>query len=350
MIGFLKKIVIKAANPRAALPSVAIRPRVLDVNPFVERFSRAVEKAGYSTVEFRESLSEIIDYSAIIFHWPDEFFTPKRLAVSFRLLLKLRIAKLFGTKIIWVAHNRRAHDNDAHHQWIGAGFISLLDGVIYLSQSSRDLVRSDIAIPSSARELVTVHGTYRLADKREIVAAEGPVSLLNFGLVRPYKNIDVLVSAARAMDPSEAHLTVAGKRHDAVLAAKIEADIRTVGHITADFRDDIINDDELERMIDAHDGVVLPYRDILNSGSALQALSRNKPVLVPSTGSMPELQNDLGKEWIYLYEGSLNASHLRSFCERIRRDHRPTHPNLTAYSWQRVSDDLGPFLQLITKQ
>ena len=63
-------------------------------------------------------------------------------------------------------------------------------------------------------------------------------------------------------------------------------------------------------MIDANDAVVLPYRNILNSGVALHSLARNKPILAPRTGSLPELQQTVGGDWVHLFDGDISAEGL----------------------------------------
>lgn len=48
--------------------------------------------------------------------------------------------------------------------------------------------------------------------------------------------------------------------------------------------------------------VVLPYKEILNSGTALLGLSFDRRVYMPCTGAAPTLQRMVGREWLYLYD------------------------------------------------
>ena len=57
----------------------------------------------------------------------------------------------------------------------------------------------------------------------------------------------------------------------------------------------------------AADLVVLPFTEILNSGSAILALSFNRPLLVPSRGAMAELFDIIGPDWVRLYDGPLTS-------------------------------------------
>ena len=47
-------------------------------------------------------------------------------------------------------------------------------------------------------------------------------------------------------------------------------------------------EEELSRTLRAADAVVLPFRDILTSGSAILALSHGRPVIAPAMGCLPE--------------------------------------------------------------
>ena len=83
--------------------------------------------------------------------------------------------------------------------------------------------------------------------------------------------------------------------------------------ISLEIHEEVVPDEELEAVIDAHDAAVLPYRNILNSGSALHALSRNKPVLAPRMGSLPELLATVGPEWVHLFDGEINSEAIEQF-------------------------------------
>jgi len=55
----------------------------------------------------------------------------------------------------------------------------------------------------------------------------------------------------------------------------------------------------------AADLVVLPYTETINSGSALLALSFDRPTLVPAMGAVPDLYQLTGDNWVRRYEGEL---------------------------------------------
>src|SRR3546814_18874596 len=76
-----------------------------------------------------------------------------------------------------------------------------------------------------------------------------------------------------------------------------------------------LSDAEIERLTEEADAVVLPYRDIVNSGSALLARSRFRPVIATRLGSLIEFQGSGGEGWLWLYDGPLTGERMRGGIE-----------------------------------
>ena len=156
----------------------------------------------------------------------------------------------------------------------------------------------------------------------------------------------MLIRCTRDLTRSQATLTVIGFRFDQAYARKIEAMTAGRPEIRLDLRSDFVPQADLEAAIDDLHGVILPYREILNSGSALFALSRNRPVLAPHLGSLPELQARVGKNWLHLYDGTLSLAFLQSFVESLRTAwSKPC--DLSAYDWAPIGQSLRRFIDQI---
>lgn len=333
--------------------TVAIAPKDSSLNQFTGAFSRAVERAGHRVVELGWGRPDLASYDIAIMHWPDEmlrvtgFHTLLRVAKRFAKLHWTR--RLNHTRYIWVGHNIRPHDGNRVSPWLVQQLIRSIDGIIFLSRHSRDEFHRTYAMPERLPELVTVHGHY--GEMMQTPPQAPPpladrLHLVHFGQVRPYKNVERL-SGAVAQCPAIS-LDVIGTCASAELAAqlrRIAAD--APGNIALDLRAAFVPDAELEAAIDAAHAAVLPYKAILNSGSAFLALSRGRPVLAPASGSLPELREAVGDQWVHLYEGELTPEVLRAFHRWMRDRHVSGMPDLSAYSWDRVSSDLGAFLGMI---
>ena len=104
--------------------------------------------------------------------------------------------------------------------------------------------------------------------------------VLCFGLLRPYKGVDVLLDAWRRAAP-DAELWVVGMpRMDVVVHRTARTCARRCGSSPA----------PSSRARSARaDLVVLPYREIDQSGVLFTALAFGKPLLLTSVGGFPEV-------------------------------------------------------------
>ncbi len=108
----------------------------------------------------------------------------------------------------------------------------------------------------------------------------GPV-VLCFGLMRPYKGIDVLLQAWRGVDGAELWIAGMPRMDIAALRAAAPPNVR--------FDARFITDPELPAYFRRADLVVLPYREIDQSGVLFTALAFGKPLLLSDVGGFPEV-------------------------------------------------------------
>jgi glycosyltransferase involved in cell wall biosynthesis len=120
--------------------------------------------------------------------------------------------------------------------------------------------------------------------------AIGPV-VLCFGLIRPYKGIDVLLEAWRGGDSEgigidDAELWIAGMPRMG-LAALVQSPQGAHGSIRFDLR--FIPDSELPGYFRRADLVILPYLQADQSGVLFTAVAFGKPLLLSDVGGFPEI-------------------------------------------------------------
>jgi glycosyltransferase involved in cell wall biosynthesis len=111
--------------------------------------------------------------------------------------------------------------------------------------------------------------------------AGGPIALF-FGLLRPYKGVDVLLEAwQRAEWPPGAELWIVGRPRMDVTELPSSPGVRWVPRF--------VSDAELAAVFRAADLAVLPYRQIDQSGVLYTALAFGTPLLVSAVGGFPEV-------------------------------------------------------------
>ena len=208
--------------------------------------------------------------------------------------------------LIWTAHNVMPHapvfadDVSARRALVAAS-----DLVLAHSQSTLAELAALGAV--ARRSAVIEHGPIApircAASLGAPGAGGGPRQFLFFGRVQDYKGVDDLLVAFVAMlDDVAAHLTVAGKCDDPGLQSRLNALASRAGPRVV-LRLEHIPDHDVAQLLAAADVVVLPFRRITTSGSAILALSYGRPLIVPD---LPGLV-DLPDQAVLRYKGEIPA-------------------------------------------
>ena len=117
-----------------------------------------------------------------------------------------------------------------------------------------------------------------------------PTRLLFFGIVRPYKGLDVLLRAL-AQAPAHVTLTVAGEFWaDTTEMDNLIAELGLAERVT--LRPGYVPADEIPALFGAADALVLPYREATASQNALLAFSHGVPVITTTAGALAEPVRD----------------------------------------------------------
>ncbi len=122
----------------------------------------------------------------------------------------------------------------------------------------------------------------------ELAAVDKPV-ILSFGILRPYKGVDVLIDAFAGVEGAE--LWVVGRPWMDVAPLRAAA-ARAGG--TVRFVNRFVAERELPAYFRRADVVALPYRDIDQSGVLYTALAFGKAIVASSIGGFTEVADDHG--------------------------------------------------------
>jgi glycosyltransferase involved in cell wall biosynthesis len=165
-----------------------------------------------------------------------------------------------------------------------------VDAVVVHSQHGRDRLVAELGVPS-AKVHVIAHGAFehltRVPGARPLPPALAAVTkpvVLFFGLLRPYKGIDVLLQAWREVDDAELWIVGMPRMDLRALRAAAPPSVRWVPRF--------LPDEELAAYFRRADLVVLPYRQIDQSGVLFTALAFGAPLLLSDVGGFSELAQD----------------------------------------------------------
>jgi glycosyltransferase involved in cell wall biosynthesis len=143
-------------------------------------------------------------------------------------------------------------------------------------------------IPHGAFEHLAAAATAHEPLPAELAAVEAPV-VLSFGVLRPYKGVDVLIDAFEGIEGAE--LWIVGRPWMDVGPLRAAAD-RVGG--TVRFVDRFVSEAELPAYFRRADVVALPYRSIDQSGVLYTALAFGKAIVASAVGGFDEVAADHG--------------------------------------------------------
>lgn len=121
---------------------------------------------------------------------------------------------------------------------------------------------------------------------------DGRQVVLFFGLMRPYKGIDVLVEAFKQTPPNAVLLIVGMARMDVEPLVERAREMGLGERVR--FLPRFVGDREIPAYFRRADLVVLPYREIDQSGVLYTALAFQKPMVLSSVGGFTEFAEDHG--------------------------------------------------------
>ncbi len=301
-------------------------------NPYVKQVVAAV--SPHAEVAFFSWRTALFGrYDVFHVHWPEFLLRAEGRSRAVRYALFL--ALLARTAVLRRPVVRTLH-NLAPHESAGAAERFLLR---LLDSRTQMWIRINAVTEPRAPQTVTIlHGHYRdwFADKA--VPTSVPGRLLYFGLIRPYKGVETLLECFRQLPAGSCDfsLRLVGNPSTAELRGQIEAAGALDPRVTSLLA--YVDDVTLAKEIGEAELVVLPFRQMHNSGSLLLALSLNRPVLVPRNEANEALAAEVGPGWVYMYDGELEPAKLEAALTQLRSDTRAPMPDFSRREWADAGD------------
>lgn len=293
-------------------------------NPYQHELAKALARYDVSVV-MSDRISKFPILGAMMVHnkpnvlhvhWTLPFLLGnnrvKSIIKSIRFIAELVILKIIGIKIVWTVHNLLAHERQSKklelffHQL----FARLCNLIIVHCVFARKTVLQTYHLPDYFKTKIFVipHGNY--INSYENIESRGQARsklglgnrefvFLYFGLIRPYKGVTQLVDAFLKLQSPQARLLLVGRPLNDAIKAELLYSCQSDSRIRAFLK--YVPDKNVQIYMNAADVVVLPFQDILTSGSALLAMSFGKPIITPHIGCLSELLDSKGS---FLYNPS----------------------------------------------
>lgn len=280
-------------------------------NPYAGLLARALEKRGVhlelGDYAFEQAWlrSHRAEYEVLHLNWLHHFYRADDIETTFkryaRFAENLTFARALGYRIVWTMHNlyphERPHPEVDHLTRLLV--CQLADGVIAHCEYAAGLARRLFYRTGSLH--VIPHGHFidvfqnevsREEARRKIGVSDEAFVYLFFGNARAYKGIDRLIDTFRKVAEEDAALILMTRWGlNPAYGKEVERMAGRDGRIRI-FTSSFFQNDEFQVYLNAADVVVLPFVDVLTSGSAITAMSFGKPVILPRLGCLPELADD----------------------------------------------------------
>jgi D-inositol-3-phosphate glycosyltransferase len=213
--------------------------------------------------------------------------------------------KLLGKKIAFTAHNVNQAKRDQKDSFLNRLTLKiqyrLCDHLFVHTQKMKTELCDDFGVAEKSVTVIRHPINDAFPDtqltpaeaKKKLGVKEDEPTILFFGRMRPYKGIEHLLTAFKSL--SAAHpkyrLIIAGepKKGSEAYLKEIRTFATTEfksGEIILDFK--FIPDEEMEVYLKGSDVLVLPYKDIFQSGVLFLAYSFGLPVVATDVGSFRE--------------------------------------------------------------
>lgn len=277
-----------------------------DVNPSLLLLRRALAAEGVTLVTPpRDTLSarwlwkERAKIDVLHFHWIQYHY---RSSSRFRSLLallgfalRLCVARWLGYGVVWTLHNILPHERakgrvDEWARWL---MMRLAHQVLVYCTAGQRAIQEHFGRTQGVFN--TSRGAYnelgwgvidQKAARDSLGLSPDAFVFLYFGYIRGYKQTPHLVRSFQRLSGDHLRLVLVGQIQDAAIGRELARLTPLDSRIECAFG--YADDEELRLFLAAADVVVLPFGEILSSGSALMALSCGRPVIAPALGCLPE--------------------------------------------------------------
>lgn len=242
-------------------------------------------------------------------HWHHPFLVTdnKYLSIikSVGFMCQLLPLKFMGVKMVWTIHNITGHKRNSEpvELFFSKYLAKICDRLIVHCASAKQEVIKKYYISESS-VVVIQHGNYigqyentiKHSDARnKLCIKDEDMVFLYFGQIRQYKGIPELLNAFRILHNNKVNnvkLLIVGKSYDDKIKEQILNNRNDREKIMPVI--EFIPDKDIQLYMNAADIIVLPYKDILTSGTTILAMSFGKPIIAPEIGCIIDILDNKG--------------------------------------------------------
>jgi len=209
----------------------------------------------------------------------------------------LKLARLFGSKLVYTMHNVLPHDSHQRHRRAYAKIYRLADRIICHDEQAKNRLIAEFTVENDRISIIP-HGEL-FSDKTQADPSSTPLPktkskelvVLCQGIIRPYKGIPFLLHAWKVALQAglQASLWIVGTGEESILRQieqeAVALDLGSSVHF--DFR--FVSVEELSRYYQSADILVYPYSDITTSGALMTGIGYGKAIVATNLTAFEQM-------------------------------------------------------------
>lgn len=285
------------------------------------------------------------------FQWLNRYY------ITDRVILPV-IARVRGHKVILTVHNvnsNKRDNNDTYYNRITLQILYNLCNhlIVHTVRSKEELIKDFKINPEKISVIkhgmnnkVTARGINQVDARKELMIEQNLKVVLFFGNIDYYKGLDLLVESISFLSEElkqEIILLIAGNykskeyiRHVNELIQQSPLQSQIIPEIK------FINDENVEKYFMASDCIVLPYRDIYQSGVLFMAYNFGLPTIATKVGNF---ENDISEEKTGFICPEIDVKSIAETIEKyfnspLFEDLNKTRINIREWSYKQFSWDI----------
>jgi glycosyltransferase involved in cell wall biosynthesis len=278
-----------------------------------------------------------MDCDAAIIMWWTFFWQPALGYIAWRLKKK-------GIKVIYLCHNVTDHEENFIKRQISKMAIKVADGYILHSYEEAGKLKKIKPRANILRRVHPIYTHFPTPDRR--LKKRGRLDVLYFGLIRPYKGVNVLVDAMGKLNDPKVHLSIVGEVWGAKNKEELIESIAKSKNASIDYNFEYVSEELAAEYFDRADVVVLPYLSATGSGVVTLAYHYGKPVIATAVGGLPDVVVDGKTGWLISPKAPVELA--RTIAGIDRKDAQAMRPHIKAYcqenSWDNMAKEVRKFL------
>jgi glycosyltransferase involved in cell wall biosynthesis len=226
-----------------------------------------------------------------------------------------RVKKSNGI-IVWTVHNLSPHELDVKNDDLYEKVMSLLlpnvDAYFMLTDRGKSEVVAAYPMLKNINSSITQHPSYQdvlepcpfdILQRIKVGISEDSWVCSLLGDLRPNKKADLATKVFANLDSDKYHLILGGG-----ISESYKKQLNDIIEGRSNFITDYgyLTDDKMSMYYSMTDALAFPSTDYFNSGTIYTALSLDIPVIAARTPTNEDIQEKVGGQWLYLFDGEFN--------------------------------------------